>query len=316
MAALRFIGVRLAQLAVVVLVVTLLFYWMLNLLPGNPCVAAFGGAATPEQIAQCEQDRNLGDPVIVQWAKWGGDVLTGDFGKSYLTGRTFGEAVSNALPRTLLLLAYSQILALGAAIPLGLWSGYRQGSAGDRLITGGAFALLSAPVFVVGLVLMLLFAVRLDWFDLSGYQPISDGLAAHFKVMFLPAVALAAGLLPIYLRLLRTDVIGTLQEDFVGTARAKGLPVRMVLLRHVLRPSSFTLLTIFGIQAAQAVNGAIVVEFLFDLDGVGSLLVSWVAAREFLLVQTLVALIAAVFVTVTTVVDLVYAALDPRVRRR
>lgn len=313
---LRFFGMRLAQLALVVLAVTLLFYWMLNLLPGNPCVAAFGGAATEEQIAECERDRNLDDPVIVQWAKWGGDVLTGDFGKSYLTGRSFGEAINNALPRTLLLLAYSQILALGAAIPLGLWSGYRQNSVGDKIASGGAFALLSIPVFVLGLVLILVFAVRLDWFDLSGYQPISEGLVAHFKVMFLPSITLAAGLLPIYLRLLRTDVIGTLQEDFVGTARAKGLPVRHVLIRHVLRPSSFTLLTIFGIQAAQAVNGAIVVEFLFDLDGVGSLLVGWVAAREFLLVQTLVALIAAVFVTVTTMVDLLYSVLDPRVRRK
>ena len=313
---LRFMGLRLAQLAVVVLVVTLLFYWMLNLLPGNPCVAAFGGAATQEQIAECERDRNLDEPVIAQWAKWGGDVLTGDFGKSYLTGRTFGEAVSNSLPRTLLLLAYSQILALGAAIPLGLWTGYRQNSVSDKMVSGGAFALLSSPVFVVGLVLILVFAVKLDWFDLSGYEPISEGLVAHFKVMFLPSVTLASGLLPIYLRLLRTDVIGTLQEDFVGTARAKGLPVRHVLIRHVLRPSSFTLLTVFGIQAAQAVNGAIVVEFLFDLDGVGSLLVSWVAAREFLLVQTLVALIAAVFVTTTTLVDLLYSVLDPRVRRK
>ncbi len=313
---LRFMGVRLAQLAVVVLVVTLLFYWMLNLLPGNPCVAALGGAATPEQVAECEHDRNLGDPVIVQWAKWGGDVLTGDFGKSYLTGRTFGEALTNSLPRTLLLMAYSQILALGAAIPLGVWSGYRQGSVGDKVASGGAFALLSAPIFVLGLILILVFVVKLGWFDLSGYQPISEGVGAHFRVMFLPAVTLAAGLMPVYMRLLRTDVIGTLQEDFVGTARAKGLPVRHVLMRHVLRPSSFTLLTIFGIQAAQAVNGAIVVEFLFDLDGVGSLLVNWVAAREFLLVQTLVALIAAVFVTVTTMVDLLYSVLDPRVRRK
>jgi len=312
----RFLGLRLAQLVVVVLAVTLLFYWMLNLLPGNPCVAAFGAGATLEQIAECEQDRNLDEPVIAQWAKWGGDVLTGDFGKSYLTGRSFGEALANSLPRTLLLLAYSQVLALGAAIPLGLWAGFKQDSVGDKVISGGAFALLSSPVFVVGLVLILLFAVKLDWFDLSGYQPISAGLAAHFKVMFLPAVTLAAGLFPVYMRLLRTDVIGTLQEDFVGTARAKGLPVRHVLLRHVLRPSSFTLLTIFGIQAAQAVNGAIVVEFMFDLDGVGSLLVSWVAAREFLLVQTLVALIAAVFVTVTTVVDLLYSVLDPRIRRK
>ena len=307
---------RLAQLAVVVLAVTLLFYWMLNLLPGNPCVAAFGGAATQEQIAECERDRNLDDPVIVQWAKWGGDVLTGDFGKSYLTGRTFGEAISNSLPRTLLLMGYAQLLALGVAIPLGVWSGYKQGSVSDKIVSGGAFALLSAPVFVLGLILILVFAVKLDWFDLSGYEPISEGVVAHFKVMFLPSITLAAGLLPIYLRLLRTDVIGTLQEDFVGTARAKGLPVRHVLMRHVLRPSSFTLLTIFGIQAAQAVNGAIVVEFLFDLDGVGSLLVNWVAAREFLLVQTLVAMIAAVFVTVTTMVDLLYSVLDPRVRRK
>ncbi|MCY4258233.1 MAG: ABC transporter permease [bacterium] len=313
---LRFLGMRLAQLVVVVLAVTLLFYWMLNLLPGNPCVAVLGAGATPDQIGECERDRNLGDPVLVQWAKWGADALTGDLGKSYLTGRSFGEAVGNALPRTLLLLGYSQVLALGVAIPLGLWAGYRQGKAVDKMASGGAFVALSMPVFVLGMVLILVFTVYLGWFELGGYRPISSGLVAHAKVMLLPSITLAAGLLPVYLRLLRTDVIDTLQEDFVGTARAKGLPVRHVLLRHVLRPSSFTLLTVFGIQAAQAMNAAIVVEFLFDLDGVGSLLVSWVAAREFLLVQTLVAVIAVAFVAVATVVDLLYAVLDPRVRRR
>ncbi len=312
----RFLLKRLAQLVVVVLVVTLLFYWMLNLLPGNPCVAAFGGAATAEQVAECERDRNLDDPVIVQWAKWGGDVLTGDLGKSYLTGRTFNEALSNALPRTLLLMLYSQGLALGAAIPLGVWAGYRNDKLLDKMASGSAFAMLAAPVFVLGLVLITVFAVRLDWFSLTGYEPISAGVVNHMKVMVLPSVTLAAALFPVYLRLLRTDVIGTLQEDFVGTARAKGLPTRHVLLRHVLRPSSFTLLTVFGIQAAQALNGAVVVEFMFDLDGVGSLLVSWAAAREFLLVQTLVAMIAVVFVVVNLVVDLLYSALDPRVRRQ
>ena len=237
--AIRFAAPRLGQLVVVVLAVTLLFYWMLSLLPGNPCVLTLSGAATQEQIDECERDRNLDQPVIVQWAKWGADIFTGDFGKSYNTGLTFSESFTNALPRTLLLMVYSQVLALGVAIPLGVWSGYRQGSVGDKVTSGGAFLLLSIPVFALSLILILVFAVKLDWFDLSGYEPLSQGLGAHFRVMFLPSIALAAGLLPVYLRLLRTDVIGTLQEDFVGTARAKGLPTHMILGRHVLRPSSF-----------------------------------------------------------------------------
>lgn len=190
----------------------------------------------------------------------------------------------------------------------------RGGAAQDKLVSAGAFFVLSVPVVVLAIVGQWLFAVRWHLYDLSGYTSPSDGLYDHVKSLWLPSVVIGLSLSPVYLRLLRADMIQNLQQDFVNVARAKGMPPRTILLRHVLRPSTLTLLTVAGLNVAQLVNGAVIVEVLYDVDGMGSYLVGKFLGREFIVVQTLVAMIAVIFVLANLAVDLFYGVVDPRVR--
>ena len=206
------------------------------------------------------------------------------------------------------------IIFIALLLPIYLFSGFRGGPGADNVVNTSAFVLLSVPVFVLGESLRYIFAIQNDWYDLNGYSPWSEGVGAHLGSIWLPALVIGLAVCPVYLRLLRADMLQNLQQDFVAVAKAKGMSNRHILVRHVLRPSTVTLLTVAGLNIAQLVNGAIVVEFIYDLDGMGSYLIEAVAAREFFPVQTLVAIVAVLFVVTNTLVDVVYTAVDPRVR--
>jgi peptide/nickel transport system permease protein len=206
------------------------------------------------------------------------------------------------------------ILFLAIATPVVIFNGYKGGRAGDATVNTIAFMLLSVPVFVLGESLRYVFAIEQGWYRLTGYAPWSDGVGAHFKSIWLPAVVLGLAATPVYLRLLRADMIQNLQQDFVSVAKAKGMSNNHILFRHVLRPSTVTLLTVAGLNIAQLVNGAIVVEFIFDFDGMGSYVIEAVYRKEFFAIQTIVALVAILFVLANTVVDMLYTVVDPRVR--
>lgn len=308
-------GIRLLSLLGVVLVVTFATFWMLELLPADPCILSAGTGATDETLAQCRADLRLDDNLFVRYFAWLGDLLSGDLGRSYRNGIELTTLLRETLPVTAWLLLYTVALSLAVAIPLGVWSAYRENSWVDRIVSTGAFGLLSIPPFILGVVLALVFAVRLGWFDLAGYVGPTEGIVDHWRSLALPTITLTASIVPVYLRVLRTDVIETLREDFVAVARAKGLPPWYVLTRHVLRPSCFGLITVAGINAAQLLNGAVVVEFIYDLDGLGLLLLGSVFNQDIPIVQSLVALIAVWFVVVNTLIDLAYPILDPRIRR-
>ena len=221
----------------------------------------------------------------------------------------------------------------GVLLLLGMFGGFRLTSlfalivavgavysivAGGRLADNNtnflAFALLSIPVFVLAETLRYAFAIERDVYQLTGYEPWSAGAFEHFKSIWLPALVLGMAASPVYLRLLRADMIQNLQQDFVSVAKAKGMSNTHILLRHVLRPSTVTLMTVLGLNIAQLVNGAIVVEFIYDLDGMGSYLIQAFSRREFFAVQTIVALVAALFILTNTVIDVMYTAVDPRVK--
>lgn len=206
------------------------------------------------------------------------------------------------------------LIFIAVLLPIYIVNGIRGGPRADNVINTSAFVLLSAPVFVLGESLRYVFAIQNDWYDLNGYSPWSDGVGAHISSIWLPALVIGLAVSPVYLRLLRADMLQNLQQDFVAVAKAKGMSNTHILVRHVLRPSTVTLLTVAGLNIAQLVNGAIVVEFIYDLDGMGSYLIEAVAAREFFPVQTIVALVAVLFVLTNTLVDVVYTAVDPRVR--
>lgn len=206
------------------------------------------------------------------------------------------------------------ILLIAIATPVVVFNMFKGGRAGDATVNTIAFVLLSVPVFVLGESLRFVFAIQLGWYRLTGYSGWGAGVGAHLKSVWLPAVVLGLAATPVYLRLLRADMIQNLQQDFVSVAKAKGMSNTHILFRHVLRPSTVTLLTVAGLNIAQLVNGAIVVEFIFDYDGMGSYLIEAVYRREFFAIQTIVALVAILFVLANTIVDMLYTVVDPRVR--
>lgn len=209
---------------------------------------------------------------------------------------------------------FTTVVALAIIIPLLIFHFVRGGRGGDTTVNFTAFVLLSVPVFVLGVILRYAFAEERDWYDLTGYTPIGDGVFDHVKSVWVPALVLGLAAAPVYLRLLRADMIQNLQQDYVAVAKAKGMSNTHILLRHVLRPSTVTLMTVLGLNIAQLVNGALVVEFIFDYDGMGSYLIEAIYRQEFFAVQTLVALVAIIFVVTNMAIDVFYSVVDPRVR--
>ena len=296
--------------------VSFLTFLLTDLLPGDPAEQILGAeGATPEALAQVRDDLRLDDPLPVRYIRWVGDALTGDLGRSYRTGQEVNAAIRERLPVTLQVGGMAVGIALLGAIPLGMLSAYRAGSNTDRGIAGTTFALLATPSFMLAILLILVFAVSLGALPATGWVRITDDLAANLRGAILPALSLAIGELAVYTRLLRSDMIATLQEDYVVLARAKGMPTLWILLRHALRPSSFSLLTVVGLQIGAIMSGSVVVETLFALPGVGRLLVDSIFQRDLITVQGVALVVAVSYVAVNFVVDLLYTYLDPRIRR-
>ena len=310
----RFFGRRIAALAAVLLVVTILSYGLISLLPGDPAITILGANATPEAVARIRQDLHLNDPFLVRYGHWLGNILHGDFGISYLNKQAVGHSLATHLPVTLELLLISQIMALAVSIPLGIISAYRPNGIVDRTVTGGAFLLLSLPSFIVAILLVFLFAVKWHVFPATGYVHVSDDVFGNLKSVFLPSVTLAVASLAVYVRVLRAEMVATLQEDFIMVARAKGMPTWHVLLRHAFRPSTFTLTTVAGLNIGSLIGGAFIVEYIFALPGIGLYTVTAIYQRDYLAVQGAVVVVAAGFVLVNFLVDMLYPILDPRTR--
>tara|TARA_B100000586_G_C19957283_1_gene362181 strand:- start:137 stop:781 length:645 start_codon:yes stop_codon:yes gene_type:complete len=205
--------------------------------------------------------------------------------------------------------------SLLVAVPLGAFAGYREGRRSDRLVSGFAQAGLSLPVFVTGLILIYVFALRLHWFPAVGWNRLSDGLGPNLKSVALPALSLAVTEIAVYTRVLRSDMIATLKENYILSARAKGLTDRFILFRHGLRPSLLTLVTVVGLNIGFLIGGSLVIEYLFAIPGLGKRLFSAIQQRDFMMVQAITILITVFYVIVNTATDLVYMVVDPRIRR-
>jgi peptide/nickel transport system permease protein len=306
---------RVARSLVVLLAVSAFTFSLTSLLPGDPAVAMLGFNATDETIAQVREQLNLDEPWPSRYVKWLAHAAHGDFGRSYLDTREVRTTVVTALAPSIQLMLYTQIISLLLAVPLGVLAAYRRGRPADRAISLFTFASISIPNFVLGVFLVFVFAITLTWFQPTGYTPFTESPWGNAYSLFLPAMTLAAGHIAIYARVLRTDMISTLQEDFITMARAKGVPPLRILFAHALRPSSFTLLTVAGINFASLVSSAVLVETIFNIPGIGRLTVNAINQRDYLLVQGCVLVIAVGFVIVNFLTDLAYQILDPRVRR-
>jgi peptide/nickel transport system permease protein len=240
--------------------------------------------------------------------------VTGDLGESARNQQPVWEAITQRLPVTIELLLYSQFLALVVAVPMGLVAAQRAGGVFDRVSTSALFALLSVPNFMLALVLILIFAVRLQWFPAVGYTPFTEDPLENLRSFFLPALTLAVAEMAVYMRLLRTDLIATLQEDYITMAKAKGMPSRRVLLRHAFRPSTFSLVTVIGLNFGRLIGGTLIVEVIFALNGLGKYTVDGILGQDYIPVQGAVVVIASGYVLINFAVDMFYAVLDPRIR--
>lgn len=307
---------RLGRLILVVVVVTFLTQLMTEFVPGSldQILAPF---SSPEQTAQIRKDLQLDDNIVVRYGRWLGNFVQGDMGKRYTGAQSsvpVGPEVARALPVSLELMLWSQLVALGLAIPLGVYAAHREGKWLDKVISGGAFAFLAVPAYVVALILSYYLAARFQLLRGVGLRPWSDGIGAHMQDLILPVVSLSLGQAAVYLRLLRSDLISTLQQDFIAVAKAKGLKPRRILWRHALRPSSLTLLTVAGLQTGALIGGALVVEIIFAIPGMGSLIQYAITKRQYVELQSEVAIVAIVFVVVNFATDYLYSVLDPRIR--
>jgi peptide/nickel transport system permease protein len=306
---------KLARLFGVLLIVTIFSALLVSFIPGDPAevIAPF---ASEDQRDRIRADLGLDDPLPVQYVGWLGDFVRGDFGNYYtVTGvRPVADQIGNALPVSLQLLIYAQLIALVGAIPLGVLAAYRAGTRLDKVINSSAFAMLALPNFVLAFFLAYYIGVRTNLAPPGGYVAFGEDPGEHLRRMVLPATALAVGQIAIYMRLLRSDMIATLQEDFITVARAKGLPTSQVLWRHALRPSSITLLTVAGLNVGTLIGGTVVIEVIFQVPGMGLLIFAAIAERQYVALQSAVALIAIGYVLINFVVDFLYTVIDPRIR--
>jgi len=309
-----FLGKKIAHLLLVVFIVSILSFLLVDLLPADVAYELVGYDTTLEEVEELREQLGLNDPVLLRYGRWLAGVFKGDLGVSLLNHEPVWTAIMARLPVTLELLALAQLLALLLAIPAGVFAAFKAESKSDHALGISAFGLVSIPNFAMAILLIFFFSLQLKWFPATGYTPLSEGLWPNLRGMVLPALAIALAEWAPLMRVLRGDMITTLQEDYILLAKSQGLPTWRILLCHALRPSCFTLLTIFGLQVGNLIGGALIIETVFALPGIGRLMVEAVFARDSTVIQGCVLFIAVGYLLVNFLVDLGYGVLDPRIR--
>lgn len=313
----RIVATRLAQVVIILVLVTFGITVLVRLLPGDPASTYFP-YATPEELKVLRREYGTDKNLIAYYIDWVAKVFRGDFGYYYSVNG--GKALSvtamwkQAMPVSLWLMFYTVVFSLLCAIPIAMITAFREGSRVDRIVSNLLFGFSAIPNFAIGLGLVFIFAVQFGLVNPVGYHPWHDGAWLHFKSMVLPVLSLSVGQIAAYTRLLRADLIATLKEDFVAMASSKGLSNRWILWRHVFRPSSLTLLTTAALNMGALIGGAVIIEVVFALNGLGMFLQASIAQRQYLAVQSTVALVAAAFILFNVCADILYGVLDPRVR--
>lgn len=310
----RSLGRRIVVLVTTLFLVSVATFGLLEMGEGDAVDALLPPGATEADRAAVAAEYGLDGPLVGRYLDWLGAALTGDLGRSIHSQVPVMEEILARLPVTLELAILSTLVALAVSLPVAVWSGYKPGGLVDRLSAALVSVTMAIPNFLLGLLLVFVFAVTLQIFPVNGWVPIDEGLNAHAARLVLPVATLAAGQGVLFIRILRGDIASTLREDFVLAARARGIRTPAILIRHAFRPSAFSLLTVLGLSLGQLIGGTVIVEQLFGLPGMGQMLVSAIVGRDLFLVQGAVMLVAVGYVLINTIVDLSYPLLDPRVR--
>ena len=312
----RYIAGRLAQTVILMLVVTVFTFVLITQAPGGPAIL-LDPNMTPEQSEQLRQQLGLDEPVYVQYWRWLNEVVRGNFGTSYSVGQPVWNLIKSNLPNTLLLSATALLLSIALAIPAGIISASKRYSAIDHSVTFASFFGISIPVFWYGLILILIFSIKLGWLPSGGMRDLtgeSSGPLDVAKHLVLPAIVLATANIAQLARYTRSSMVSVLSEDYIRTARSKGLTERLVLFRHALRNSLIPIITATGLLIPRLVGGAAVTETVFAWPGMGALAVRSAFARDYPTIMGITLVISAVVILTTLVVDIIYVYIDPRIR--
>jgi peptide/nickel transport system permease protein len=310
----RYLLVRVIGVIPTLIGISILVFAINYLIPGDPALIMAGSEASPEIVANLRQQWGLDQPVYVRYLAWLGNMLTGNLGDSYFSRQTVTQLVGNALPVTLELAILSLLVAVLIAVPTGIVSAVKAGSWFDLVAAALGFIGLSIPSFWLGIVLIYVFAVYLQVLPAGGFTPISGGIGANLQSMILPSIALGTFASTQLMRYLRASLLDVLHADYIRTARAKGLREQSVLLAHAVRNALIPFTTVLGVQMGYLLGGTVIAESVFALPGIGRLVLTAVLNRDYQVATGIIFLIAASFVLINLAVDLLYPALDPRVR--
>ena len=305
---------RLLATIPVLLVVSVLVFLMLRLTPGDPAAVLAGDAATTEQIAKIRTGLGLDRSIAEQFGIWIGHALTGDLGESFYYKTQVSTLIGQRLEPTVSLAAITITIAVCIAVPLGVLAAWRFGGWLDRLLMGFSVLGFSIPVFVLAYLLIWLVSIQLGWLPVQGYKRLADGVGPWLYHLTLPAITLSVIYIALIARVTRASVLETLGEDYIRTARAKGLPEAVVLLRHALANAAVPIITVIGIGIALLIGGVVVTESVYAIPGLGRLTVDAVLARDFPTIQGVILLFSFVYVGINLLVDLSYVFFDPRIR--
>ncbi|MFC4670458.1 ABC transporter permease [Seohaeicola nanhaiensis] len=298
----------------VMIVVAVVIFAILRLTPGDPAAILAGNDATEEQMAQIRESLGLDEPILVQLVTWCRNILAGDLGVSLLSGVPVLKMIGDRVGPTLALAVGTMTVTILVAIPMGIVAARKPGGHLDRLVMALSVMGFSVPIFVTGYVLIYLFALKLGWLPVQGYRPPGDGLLPFLQRLVLPVLALSGVYIALVARMTRSSIIEVLGEDYIRTARAKGATGTRILLRHALRNAAVPIVTIIGIGVASLITGVVVTESVFNLPGLGRLVVEAVLARDYPVIQGLILLFSFTYILINLVVDILYTVFDPRIR--
>ena len=298
----------------VMAIVAFLVFSLLYIAPGDPAVIIAGDQATPADVERIRILLGLDRPFLVRFAEWSWNVVNLDLGTSILTGWPVTRLIAQRVEPTLSLVVLTLLISVSVAVPLGVLAAWKRGTLIDRGVMLFAVTGFSAPVFVIGYVLAYLFAIELDWLPVQGFTPISAGLLPFLRNLILPAAALGYVYVALIARVTRASMLEVLSQDYVRTARSKGLGQRPVLFVHALKNAAVPIVTVVGIGVASLIGGAVVTETVFAVPGMGRLTVDAILRRDYPVIQGVVLLFSATYVVVNLAVDLLYTLLDPRIR--
>ena len=313
-AMLRYIATRLLATIPVMGVVALVVFTILRLTPGDPAAIIAGDNATTEQLEQIRLSLGLDKPIYIQFPIWAAQILQGDLGVSLISNVPVWGMIADRIGPTLALSTTIIVFSIMVAVPLGIVAAWRQGTVIDRAVTAFSVLGFSIPVFVTAYILILLFSISLGWLPVQGYKPLSEGFWPFIERLILPTLALSTAYIALISRITRTSVLEVMGEDYIRTARAKGLKEDAVLTKHALRNAAVPIVTIIGLGITNLISGVVVTESVFNLPGLGRLVVEAVLARDYPVIQGLILLFSFAYIIVNLIVDLLYTVFDPRIR--